>query len=73
MIHTRGIGIQMPSISSGLSSSTMDEREFTMKPCMPNKNTSIGWPFIGVYKKEAAYNSNKKTTIDFRWRLSKWE
>ena len=44
MIHTRGIGIQMPSISSGLSSSTMDEREFTMEPCLPIRIPQLDGP-----------------------------
>ena len=33
LIHTHSIGIQMPSASSGLSLSTMTEREFIAEPC----------------------------------------
>ena len=44
MIHTHGIGLQMPSISIGLSSSTMDEREFTMEPCLPIRIPQLDGP-----------------------------
>ena len=70
LIHTHSIGIQMPSASSGLSLSIMNEREFIMEPCLPIRNTTIGWPFIGAYKKEDACFIDKKTTIDFWRRLS---
>ena len=45
-IHTRGIGIQMPSISSGLSSSTMNEREFTTEPCLPIRIPQLDGPVL---------------------------
>ena len=44
MIHTHGIGIQMPSISSGLSSSTMDERKFTTECCLPIRIPQLNGP-----------------------------
>ena len=49
-IHTHGIGIQMPSISSGLSSSTMDEREFTTEPCLPIRIPQLDGP-LSVHTK----------------------
>ena len=49
-IHTCGIGIQMPSISSGLSSSTIDEREFTTEPCLPIRIPQLDGP-LSVHTK----------------------
>ena len=45
-IHTHGIGIQMPSVSSGLSSSTMDEGEFTTEPCLPTRIPQLDGPLL---------------------------
>ena len=53
MIHTHGIGIQMPSISSGLSSSTMDEREFTTEPCLPIRIPQLDGPSLVHIKRKS--------------------
>ena len=52
MIHTHGIGIQMPSVSSGLSSSITDEREFTMEPCLPIRIPQLDGPLLVHTKRE---------------------
>ena len=44
LIYTHSIGIQMPSVSSGLSSSTMNEREFITEPRVPIRIPQLDGP-----------------------------
>ena len=44
LIYTQSIGIQMPSVSSGLSSSTMNEREFIAGPHVPIRIPQLDGP-----------------------------
>ena len=46
LIHTLSIGFQMPSISSGLSSNTMNEREFIAEPCVPVRIPQLDGPSL---------------------------
>ena len=44
VIYTHSIGIQMPSASSGLSSSTMNKREFIAEPHLPIRIPQLDGP-----------------------------
>ena len=44
LIYTHSIGIQMSSVSSSLSSSTMNEREFITGPCVPIRIPQLDGP-----------------------------
>ena len=44
LIYTHSIGIQIPSAGSGLSSSTMDEREFLSGPRLPTRLPQLDGP-----------------------------
>ena len=44
LIYTHSIGIQMPSVSSGLSSSTMTEREIIAEPRVPIRIPQLDGP-----------------------------
>ena len=46
LIYTHSIGIQMPSGSSGLSSSTMNEREFIVEPRVPIRIPQLDSPSL---------------------------
>ena len=52
LIHTHSIGIQMPSASSGLSSSIMNEREFIMEPCLPIRIPQLDGPLSVCTKRK---------------------
>ena len=62
-IHTHGIGIQMPSVSSGLSSSTMDEREFTTEPCLPIRIPQLDGPLSVRTKRKQLVTIIKKQPL----------
>ena len=70
LIYTHSVGIQMPSASSGLSSSTMNEREFITEPHLPIRIPQLDGPFIGMCKKEATCSIDENTNYDFWRRLS---
>ena len=46
LIYTHSIGIQKPSVSSGLSSGTMNEREFITEPCVPIRIPQLDGPSL---------------------------
>ena len=52
LIYTHSIGIQMPSASSGLSSSTMNEREFIAEPHLPIRIPQLDGPSLVCVKRK---------------------
>ena len=70
LIYTHSIGIQMPSVSSGLSSSTMNEREFIAEPHVPIRIPQLDGPSSVLCDKEATCSIDKNTNYGFWRRLS---
>ena len=64
LIYTHSIGIQMPSASSGLSSSTMNEREFMAEPRLPMRIPQLDGPSsVHVKRKQPVPMIRKQTMI----------
>ena len=70
LLYTHSIGIQMPSTSSGLSSSTMNKREFITEPHIPIRIPQLDGPSFGMCEKEATYANDKNSDCGFWRRLS---
>ena len=70
LIYAHRIGVQVPSASSELSSSTMNEREFEAEPYLPIRLPQLdGIPFSAC-EKETACTNVKKMNHDSWRRLS---
>ena len=63
LIHTHSIGIQMPSASSGLSLSIMDEREFIMDPRLPIRIPQLDGPLSVCTKRKLPVPIVRKHTM----------
>ena len=63
IIPTHSIGIQMPSASSGLSSSTMDERDFIAKPHLPIRIPQLDGPSSVHVKRKLPVPMIRKQTM----------
>ena len=63
IIPTHSIGIQMPSASSGLSLSTMDERDFIAKPHLPIRIPQLDGPSSVHVKRKLPVPMIRKQTM----------
>ena len=64
LIYTHSIGIQMPSTSSGLSLSTINEREFMAEPHLPIRIPQLDGPSsMHVKRKQPVPMIRKQTMI----------
>ena len=63
LIHTHSIGIQMPSASSGLSLSTMDEREFIMDPHLHIRIPQLDGPLLVHARRKQPIPMIRKQTM----------
>ena len=52
LIYAHSIGIQVPSASSDLSSSTMNDREFMAEPCLPIRIPQLDGPSLVHVKRK---------------------
>ena len=64
LIHAHSIGIQVPSASSELSSSTMNEKEFRAEPHLPIRIPQLDGPTsVRVKRKQLVPMLRKQTMI----------
>ena len=70
LIYAHSIGIQVPSASSELSSSTMNEKRIRGRTPLTYKVTTIGWPHFSACEKEPTCTNVKKMNLDSWRRLS---
>ena len=63
LISTHSIGIQMPSAGSGLSSSTMDERDLIAEPHLPIRIPQLDGPSLVHAKRKPPVPMIRKQTM----------